>query len=163
VAVTVTLRAERRMAGETRIGGGDPNKNPDWAPRPDMDYTDKVCPFTSGVWGAVFPSEQERMHPITHRVERVMAMGQAQGTTYQRCTRRCALFVADPEVKADEKARGSCSIQVGAQGALVAVEGLALLRELHTVMVSAQKSARSLLDKAHAELPKDDDDDTGEG
>ena len=75
MAVTVTLRAERRMAGETRIGGGDPNKNPDWAPRPDMDYTDKVCPFTSGVWGAVFPSEQERMHPITHRVERVMAMG----------------------------------------------------------------------------------------
>jgi hypothetical protein len=146
------------------IGGGDPNKQPGWAPKPEIDYVDRTCPFTSGVWGAVFPVQQ--FNPLSNRNEQ--GMGQAQGTTYQRCNRSCMLFVSDPEVKPEEKARGTCSITLAAQGGLAvvaeivpAMKGLLVgFTEVAERQKGAADAAHDLLNKAHEQLGAIGDEDS---
>jgi hypothetical protein len=61
---------------------------PDWHPV-EKDYVARVCPHTSGVYGAVFP-DVSRAGTLTGKVA-----GQSLGTVYQRCHRMCQAFRPD--------------------------------------------------------------------
>lgn len=95
---------------------------PSWAPSTGdaekgtpSDYVEAICPFTSAAWGAMFPGEGS--NPVSGKP--MIIPLQANGTVYQRCHSKCALFLPAPATAGVvAKTEGCCALKAGALAAV---------------------------------------------